>query len=392
MKKEKSFFLEFYGVIKDFDKRNIYSKKNSNIIPVNLQLFADSGDKTEKATPKKRSKAREEGQVLKSRELTSAVVLLCLFVSLRIFGGYMYNEILKFFKMVLTEYTKTDYFTTNGIIKILIEFLIVFLKILAPIFTVAFLTSLVTEYAQVGFLFTTKTLSFKFSKLNPLSGLKRMFSLRSVTELVKSIAKITVVGLIGYLYVKDEVVNVLNTMDMDVITISAFIGVTVTNVAIRMCIALLIMGVVDFGYQWWEYEKSLKMSKQEIKEEYKQVEGNPEIKSKIKQKQRQISMRRMMQDVPKADVIITNPTHFAVAVKYDAEVSDAPVVLAKGQDYIALRIKEVARESKVEIVENKPLARTLYETVEVGGKIPPDLYQAVAEVLAFVYGLEKNKR
>ena len=152
------------------------------------------------------------------------------------------------------------------------------------------------------------------------------------------------------------------------------------------------MSALDYGYQWWEYEKNLRMSKQEIKEEYKQVEGNPEIKSKIKQKQRQISMRRMMQQVPKADVIITNPTHFAVAMKYDAKVSDAPIVIAKGQDFIALRIKEVAKENKIEIVENKPLARNLYDTVEVGQAIPPELFQAVAEILAFVYSLKGKGR
>jgi flagellar biosynthetic protein FlhB len=193
------------------------------------------------------------------------------------------------------------------------------------------------------------------------------------------------------MYLEGQAVNVLNTLDMDVFATAVYIGTTSVNVGIRMCIVLLIMGIMDYGYQWWEYEKNLKMSKQEVKEEYKQMEGNPEIKSKIKQKQRQISMRRMLQDVPKADVVITNPTHFAIAVKYDPEISDAPVVLAKGQDYIALRIKEMAKENKVEIVENKPLARALYETVEIGGRIPPELYQAVAEVLAFVYGLKDKE-
>lgn len=158
-----------------------------------------------------------------------------------------------------------------------------------------------------------------------------------------------------------------------------------------MGMAMLVIGVMDYGYQWWEYEKSLRMTKQEVKEEYKETEGNPQIKSRIKQKQRQISMRRMLQDIPKADVVITNPTHFAVAVKYDSNVADAPIVLAKGQDYIALRIKEIAKENNVEIVENKPLARTLYETVEIGGKIPPELYQAVAEVLAYVYNLKRKR-
>lgn len=208
--------------------------------------------------------------------------------------------------------------------------------------------------------------------------------------MVKSILKIVVIGYIGYSYLADEAKNILNTMNMDVISIAAYICVTSINVAIRMCIAMLILGVLDYGYQWWEYEKSLKMSKQEIKQENKEAEGNPEVKAKIRQKQRQIALRRMLQDIPKADVVITNPTHFAVAIKYDPKVSDAPIVIAKGQDYIALRIKEIAKENKVEIVENKPLARTLYASVDIGERIPPELFQAVAEVLAFVYSL-KNK-
>ncbi|MDQ2085878.1 flagellar biosynthesis protein FlhB [Herbivorax sp. ANBcel31] len=362
-------------------------------MPVNLQKFADSGEKTEKATPKKRKKAREEGQVLQSKEMTSAIVLLCMFITLRISGSYMYEKILEVFKVFYTQSPKMEgLYTLDGILKVFSQAVVAYLKIIIPIFAVAFLTALITMYAQVGFLFTTKTLKFKLSKLNPLSGLKRIFSIRSLTELVKAIFKISVIGLIGFLYLRGEVVNILKTMDMDVISIAAYIGVIGTNVAIRMCIAILILGVFDYMYQWWEYEKKLKMSKHEVKEEHKQSEGNPEIKSKIKQKQKQMSMKRMMQDIPDADVVITNPTHFAVAVKYDAKISDAPFVLAKGQDYIALRIKETAKENGVEIVENKPLARAIFTAVEIGEKVPPELYQAVAEVLAFVYGLKNSER
>jgi flagellar biosynthesis protein FlhB len=199
--------------------------------------------------------------------------------------------------------------------------------------------------------------------------------------------KVLVVCYILYSYLKGETSNILNMMDMDVMGVAVYIGAISINVAVRICIALIILGVLDYVFQWWQYEKNLRMSKDEIKEEYKQTEGNPEIKSKIRQKQKQISMRRMMSEVPKADVIITNPTHFAVAVKYDIKVSDAPYVLAKGQDFIALRIKEIAKENSVQIVENKPLARTLFQTVDIGQTIPADLYQAVAEILAFVYSL-----
>lgn len=363
------------------------------LIPVNLQLFADSGEKTEKATPRKRRKAREEGQVLQSKEITSALVLLCMFVALRVFGSYMYEGILEIFNVFFTRWQEVEeIYSVKGMVRIYSQVGIAFLKIIIPVLAVALITGLLAGYSQVGFLFTTKTLQIKLNRLNPLSGLKRIFSVRSLTELIKAVFKITVVGLIGFSYLKSEVRNILKAMDMDVVGIATYIGVTATNVAIRMCIALLALGVLDYGYQWWEYEKNLRMTKQELKEEYKQTEGNPENKSKIKQKQRQISLRRMMQSVPEADVVITNPTHYAVAIKYDIKISDAPVVLAKGQDYMALRIKEKARENGIEIVENKSLARTLYSTVEIGEKIPPDLYQAVAEVLAFVYGLKNSKK
>ncbi|MCR4434483.1 MAG: flagellar biosynthesis protein FlhB [Clostridiales bacterium] len=359
---------------------------------INLQLFAGD-DKTEKATPKKRKDARKKGQVLQSREVTAALVLVFIFIAVRIFGGNAYKEITAFTKRIFSDYsTVDDMYTVSRLVSLFGDIMGVLVKTIGPIFAIALIMGLAAEYAQVGFLFTVETLGLKLDRINPLNGMKRIFSMRAAVELLKSTIKIAIVGLIAYSYLKNEAVNILNLMSMDLVNIAAYIGITTINVAIRICVALLILGVLDYGYQWFEYEKSLKMTKQEIKEEYKQTEGNPEIKSKIKQKQRQISMRRMLQDVPKADVVITNPTHFAVAVKYDGKAADAPVVLAKGQDFIALRIKEIARENGVEIVENKPLARSLYETVEIGQSIPPDLYQAVAEVLAFVYSLKGKGR
>lgn len=359
---------------------------------INLQLFA-AGEKTEKATPKKRQEARRKGQVLHSKEIASALVLVFVFVGVRMFGGYIYNEVADFTKRLFVEYPKIDdLFTFDMLSKLFVETLTVILKATAPIFAIAVIAGLIAGYAQVGFLFTLETLGFKFNRLNPLNGLKRMFSLQAIMELVKSIFKIVIIGYIAYSYLSGEAVNVLNMMNMDVMSIGTYIGTTAVNVAIRICVALILLGVLDYFYQWWEYEKNLKMSKEDLKEEYKQSEGNPEIKAKIKQKQRQISMRRMMQEVPKADVVITNPTHFAIAVKYDALEAKAPIVIAKGQDFIALRIKEAAKENKVEIVENKLLARTLYETVEIGQAIPPELYQAVAEILAFVYSLKGKGR
>lgn len=359
-------------------------------IIVNLQFFAE-GDKTEKATPKKRQDARKKGQVLQSREITTVFVLIFVFIGLKIFGGLIYDEIRNFFIRLVEEYPNIDdLFSINILSRLFADTALVLIKTIGPILAIALVSGLVTSYAQVGFLFTTETLGFKFDRINPLKGLKRIFSTRAIVELVKSIFKISVIGYTAYVYLKGEAHNILNLMAMDVIEIAAYIGSTSINIALRICFVLLFLAAADYWYQWWEFEKNLKMSKQEIKEEYKQAEGNPEIKSKIKQKQRQMSMRRMMQEVPKADVVITNPTHFAVAVKYNQQVEEAPVVLAKGQDFIAQRIKEIAKENGVEIVENKPLARTLYDTVDVGEAIPPELYQAVAEVLAFVYSLKKR--
>lgn len=360
-----------------------------SLLEVNLQLFAEDG-KTEKATPKRKQDARGKGQVLQSKEANTALVLLFVFLTLKLLGGYMFSTINSFWVRLMEEYPKQkDIFSTAVLSKLFYESIICISKILAPILAVSLITGLAICYAQVGVLFTTETLKIKLDRINPLSGLKRIFSMRSIAELLKSILKIFFIGYIAYSYIKGEIVNVLNLMGMEPLDSAVYIFSVSINVALRICFALLFIALLDYVYQWWDYEKSLKMTKQEIKEEYKQMEGNPEIKGKIKQKQRQMSMRRMMTEVPKADVVITNPTHFAIAIKYDASIGAAPIVLAKGQDYVAQRIKEIARENKIEIVENKPLARQLFATVEIGEAIPQDLYQAVAEVLAFVYNLKR---
>lgn len=322
--------------------------------------------------------------------MTSAFVLCAILVGLKIFGSYTYFE-LKGFTERIFSYSSKEALTLSELVKIFADGLTVFFKSIAPVFGIALIAALILAYSQVGFLFTVETLKFKFERINPFSGIKRMFSLRSVVELLKSLFKVILLLLIVYWYLRGEAGTLLTIMNMDVFNAFLYICGTAFNVALRICIVLVILGIIDFLYQWWEFEKSLKMSKEEIKEEYKQIEGNPEIKSKIKQKQRQISMRRMLNDVPKADVVITNPTHFAVAVRYDIKIANAPIVVAKGQDYMAKRIKDVAKENGVEIVENKPLARALYNTVDIGEMIPPELYQAVAEVLAFVYSLKGKK-
>ncbi|ACL76378.1 flagellar biosynthesis protein FlhB [Ruminiclostridium cellulolyticum] len=362
-------------------------------LELNYQRFASggAGDKTEKATPKKKSDARKKGQVFQSREMTASLILIITIVAMRIFGGTIYSQLTQYIKKTFNEYlTVKDAIDFNILANLFIDALMVLAKTVLPLLLMALLAALIVNYAQVGILFTMETLKIKGDRINPLSGFKRIFSLRSVVELLKSIIKIIIVSWVAYSYLKSKTEQVLSLMDTDLMNVLIFICDASFTVALRICMAMVILGFADYLYQRYDYEKNLKMTKQEVKEEYKQMEGSPEIKSKIKQKQRQMSMKRMMQDIPKADVVITNPTHFAVALKYDTEKSSAPFVVAKGQDYIALRIKQIASDNKVQIVENKPLARTLYSTVDIGQAIPPDLYQAVAEILAFVYNLKNG--
>jgi flagellar biosynthetic protein FlhB len=317
------------------------------------------------------------------------MVLTFVFVLLKILGRNIYFNIAEFSKKAFTEYPGEEgLFTFNGMSALYVDVLIVILKTAGPVLAIALLTGIMISYAQVGFIFTTETLKLKLDRINPLNGFKRIFSMQGAAELVKALLKIAVIGYTAYACIKSESVNVLNLMNRNIAGVALYIVNTILNTAVKICVVLIILGVLDYLYQWFRYEKGLRMSKQEIKEEYKQTEGNPEVKSKIKQKQKQISMRRMLHEVPKADVVITNPTHYAVAIKYDSQLADAPVVTAKGLNFIAQRIKDVAGENGVEIVENKELARTLYDTVEIGDAIPPELYQAVAEILAFVYSIK----
>ena len=359
-------------------------------INLNYQLFAESaGDKTEKATPKKKADARKKGQVFQSREVSTGFILLILIVSLKVFGPTIYDQLTLYFKRIYQEYLVNSANLDFAMLaNIALESIMVLIKTILPILLISAVAGLIAGYVQVGFLLTLEPLKPQFSRINPLSGFKRFFSLRSMIELLKAIIKIIIVGTVAYSYLSDQTKQVLTLMDTTLAGVLLYIGNAAISVSIRICIALVILGLLDYIFQKYDYEKNLKMTKQEVKEEFKQQEGNPEIKSKIKQKQRQMSMKRMMQEVPNADVVITNPTHFAVALKYDTQKSPAPFVIAKGQDYIALRIKEMAQQNKVQVVENKQLARTLYSTVEIGEAIPPELYQAVAEILAFVYNLK----
>lgn len=356
---------------------------------INLQLFAE--EKTESATPKKRREAREKGQVAKSKELTTAILLLLTFLTLRIFATSIITNLTELITMFLSFPANLENVVKiENLMDIYIKCLWIFSKVMAPILLISAFVAIALNYLQVGFLFTLKPLVPKFNKLNPIEGFKNIVSKKAFVEFIKSILKIGVIGYVIYSYLKNNFAVIPELLTMDILDTAVFIGNTIINTGIRVAAVLIVISVFDYGFQFWEFEKNLKMSKQEIKEEYKMTEGNPQVKAKIREKQRQMSLRRMMTEVPKADVIITNPTHFAIAIKYDTTTAEAPIVLAKGKDIIAQKIKEIAKENNIPTVENKPLAQALYKSVEIGDMVPAELYKAVAEVLAFVYSL-KNK-
>lgn len=366
------------------------------LLEYNLQFFAKEGpggEKTEPATQKKLSDARKEGQVAKSREIANGMGMMALFLILRFWIGNMSTQLLSVFPLIYGRISENvrfwrGYMPENDTLLVFREMLIQVITIIAPILAIGFLIAFICDIAQVKWRPTTKPMRPKLSKLNPLSGLKKIFSVNSLVELVKSIAKIGLIVYICYNYLKDKWRFLFLLYDMPLLQALQLIATTVTDLGIRVAALYMIIAAADYVYQKVKFARDMRMTKQEIKDEFKQAEGDPQIKGKIRQRMREASQRRMMQDLPRADVVITNPTHYAVAIKYDPEVADAPLVLAKGEDYLAAKIKEIARENHVEIVENKPLARMLYANVDVGQMVPPELYQAVAEVLAFVYHLQ----
>lgn len=356
---------------------------------MNLQLFAQ--EKTERATPRRRQKARERGQVFSSRELVSALVLLSGLITIKIYSSYLLENVASYLKhTVIEDFIKKD-FSPDDLYRVLYSSSVLFVKLIIPVGMGTVLTGIVANLAQIGFVFSLEPFSPKLERINPVEGFKRIFSKKGLIELLKSIIKLTLIiyvfcGALNQL--KDTAIFMFDMSLRE--SISYFLN-SIFKVGLKVGVVLLVFSVFDYAYQWYEYEKSLMMSKEDIKEEFKEVEGNPQIKSRIRQTQRQIMRRRMMQDVKKADVVITNPTHIAVALGYDASTHEAPVVLAKGAGLVAEKIKEMAEKEDIPIVENKPLAQTLYKSVEVGDAIPEELYNAVAEILAYVYSL-KGKR
>ncbi len=366
------------------------------ILQYNLQFFAKDGpggEKTEEPTSKKLSDARKEGQVAKSKEVTSAFELLAAFLMMRFFmqyiGTVLVGNIYDIYSQIPT-YVKLyeGHIQSQTFRMLFVQSLLRILQIIAPFLIVGFLVAFITNLLQVKWKVTTKPLRPKFSKLNPVNGFKRFFSPNSLVELVKSVLKLTLIGYVVKSYLEKNMPSIFQLYDISLNQGIVQVGILVINLGIRISLFYMLIAAADYVYQKIKFKKDMKMTKQEVKDEYKNAEGDPQVKSKQRQRMMEASRRRMMQQLPEADVVITNPTHYAVAIKYEPELYDAPFVVAKGADYLAQKIKDVAKENRIEIVENKPLARMLYANVDVGSVVPPELYQAVAEVLAFVYHLK----
>ncbi|MBM7555356.1 flagellar biosynthesis protein FlhB [Halanaerobacter jeridensis] len=351
----------------------------------------DDAEKTEDPTPKRREEAREEGQVAESQELNTALTLFFSFVILFFVMPHILKEIMRFITKVYTQYFSME-FSLLTIHNLSIEIMRFILRLIAPIFTMVMVVGVLSSILQIGFLFSPQIVQPEFSKLNPIQGVKQMFSKKTLVELVKSVAKIVLVVGIAFVTIRAVVSEFLLLIYSNLEKVISLLGGLSFKLGMRVSLLFLVLGIMDLFYQRWQHEQDLKMSKKEVEEERKQTEGNPEVKQQRKQKQQEMAQQRMMQDVPDADVVITNPTHFAIAIKFDIEAMEAPVVLAKGQDDIAQKIKEVAQENEIEIVEEKPLARALYRMVEIGEEIPAELYQAVAEILAYVYQMDDERR
>lgn len=379
-----SSIIHIFGLLPDIYKGIFKSA------PAPLMIILASGEKTEDATPKKKRDAKKKGQVAKSKEVGLAATLLMSTLVLVTLGNYVGKNLLYAMNYYLSTNLMqniTNVSLANMVITAMVKSGIIILPAIVPI-TVA---GVLASFAQTGAMLTGEPLLPKLSKINPLSGFKKMFSMRTVVDTIKDLAIVSIVGIIGYNYFKGKYPEILNMGYLDITAIPNSYKNLVFGIMFRITIVMVIIAILDYAYQRFTYNRDLRMTKQEIKEEFRQEEGDPQIKSKIKQKQREISAKRMMASVPQATVVVTNPTHIAVALKYQ-EGDEAPTVVAKGSGYVAIRIKEIAKENNVPIIENKPLARLIFSEVEILDSIPVSMYQAVAEILAVIYKMKKKRR
>lgn len=357
-------------------------------LALDLQLFAQ--EKTEKATPKRRQEARKKGQVARSADLPSSLIFLSVFLFLFFAGGLFAQKFISLFRLPLEQWLLLDVSETQ-VVELYKDVLLQFAAIVLPLMGVSVAAGVIGNYVQFGFLFTSEPLIMKAERLDPIQGAKRIFSRRALVEFLKSIVKFIVVGAVVALVLWHNADDIFTVSRLPVESAAALVGKLVVQMGLLVALTLVALSIGDYFYQRYDHERNLRMSKQDIKDELKKTEGSPEMRSRIKQKQRQLAMRRMMQEVPKADVVITNPTHYAVALKYDGESMEAPQVVAKGADFLAMRIRDIARAHDVPLMENKHLARALYNQAAIGETIPAELFQAVAEVLAYVYRMRHRR-
>lgn len=341
-------------------------------------------NRTEKATPYRRRKLREEGNVAKSVEFASSISVLLSTIALFFIGGYIFHEVYKFFELVSLNPQASPSFALAYIKDKLPSLLI-------PFFVLSTLAVIFAHIGQFGVLFTLKPMQFKWERLNPLEGIKRLFSLNTAFELVKNLLKVVLFLIVAYFLVSSELENIMNAPLKDIGTFTIYMLKLLFKVVIVLSVFAVFISLLDLAYKRWDYERRIRMTKEEVKEEYKQHEGDPLVKSAIKKRMRQLARGRMYKEVPKASVVITNPTHIAIALRYNPEEGDkAPVVLAKGKGQVAERIVEIAREYGVPIVRKEEVARAMYPAVEVGEEIPPKFYRAVAEIIAFIMFRKKR--
>ncbi len=352
--------------------------------------MADS-DKTEVPTGRRRQEAREKGQVAKSMELNTAFILIISFYVLRALGPHMWNGLAEVTRFSLAN-LGTVVMNEENFSHYAIRIIITIGYVVLPFILIVALSSILINILQVGFMHSTSIIKPKFSRINPINGMKRFFSYRILIELVKSVVKITLTAVVAYQVIKPELGHLILAADMDPIDSINYVAILIFRLGVRIGLVFAAFAAIDYWYQRWEHERGLRMTKMEVKEELIRYEGRPEVRSRVRSIQRQLAMRRMMQEVPKADVVITNPTHLAVALQYNPKDMAAPKVVAKGARLIAERIIAIAKENNVPVMENKPLARLLFKMVDIGKFIPLDLYQAVADILAFVWRTGKLKK
>ena len=350
-----------------------------------------AGDKTEEPTPHRLKEARDKGQVIKSKEITTAFLLVVSYVLLRFLGDSIWRELAGMTRSIFEQIPYTTDFGYSFVGTILLVALRAMAFTLAPLFGVVFLTAVIVESLQTGFISAADPISPKLERINPLEGFKRLVSMQGLFELVKSLLKIIIVFWITWLAVKDDIVYIIGLVDAHPWEAMLVGGSIAFKIAIRVAIFYLFVAILDYLYRRWDFMKNLRMTRQEVKEEYKRLEGDPHVKQRMRDLQRAMSSQGMMGSVPGADVVVTNPTHIAVALKYEASKMKSPIVLAKGKLMIAEEIKRIAEEHSVPVIENEMLARNLYNTTKVGAQVSGELYQAVAEVLAFVYKLKKDR-